>query len=114
MYCPSCRFPNRANVKQCEHCQAELGDLRERVAIGNQFVFADASDRRPIALSLEGLQPNIFYGPTVLSRHRHDIGLGEDYFRPGYLVDPALRPKPGVDLPRLPAPELPNLTAVIT
>ncbi len=114
MYCPSCRFPNRPKVESCEHCQADLGDMRERVAIGNQFVFADASERRPIAMSLDGLQPHVFSEPTVISRNVHSIGLGEDYVRPGYLTDSALRPKPSQDLPRLSPPKLPNLTAVIT
>ncbi len=114
MYCPSCRFPNLPKVEQCEHCQADLGDLRERVALGNQFVFADASGRRKIALSLDGLQPDVFAEPTVVSRHLHSIGLGENYVRPGYLTDSALRPKPSRDLPKLPPPQLPNLTAVVT
>lgn len=114
MYCPDCRYPNRPGVDECEHCKAKLSDVRERVAIGAQFAFADASERRPVALSLDGLQPKVYTAPTVVSRHRHDIGLGESYSRPRKRKRRIVRPKPQIDLRRLPAPSAPDLTAVIT
>lgn len=114
MYCPDCRFPNRPGVDECEHCQAKLSGLRERVAIGAQFVFADASERRPMAISLDGLQPKVLTQPAILSRHRHDIGLGESYSQPRKRFRKVVRPKPQIDLRRLPAPSPPDLTAVIT
>jgi hypothetical protein len=99
-------------VTQCEHCQADLSGLRERVSVGEQFVFADASSRRPITLSLDGEQPLVLTQPTIISRHRHGVGFGETS------VQPAKRDKksssPSVDLPRLVAPVGPDLTAVIT
>ena len=112
MYCPSCLLPNAPHVQQCQHCQAELGGLRERVSVGAQFLFADASTRRPVALSLDGGPPQVFTGPTILSRHQHGIGFGETAFRRTRRDQEP--PQPRVDLPRLPAPDGPDLTAVIT
>jgi hypothetical protein len=114
MYCPDCRYPNRHGVGECEHCNADLSGLGERVAIGAQFVFADASERRPVALSLDGLQPKVYARTAVFSRHRHDIGLGESYRRPRRLERRFVRPKPEIDLRQLPAPSAPDLTAVVT
>jgi hypothetical protein len=112
MYCPSCRSPNQPSVKrECPECQADLRGLRERVAVGAQFVFADASARRPIALSLDGHEPQVFTEPTIVSRHRHGVGLGEA--RPGQKRTGSPH-KPEVDLPCLPPPDGPDLTAVIT
>jgi len=108
-------------VKECQHCQAELGGLRERVSLGAQFVFADASPRRPVSLSLDSEEPQVFAQPTLISRHRHGIGFGETYVRPTRRRQKP--PQPGVDLPpvparhragRLTAPGGPDLTAVIT
>lgn len=110
MYCPNCLTPNRPDATECADCQTGMDGLRERVAIGNQFVFVDASARRPIALSLDGAKPQVFTQPTLISRHRHGIGLGETPVR-----DQKRRPsKPAVELPCLPPPDGPNLTAVIT
>jgi hypothetical protein len=99
-------------AKACERCDADLSGQRQRVSVGAQFVFADASPRQPVALSLDGREPKIFTQPTVVSRHQHEIGFGETRVRPA-----RRRPKPSqpdIDLPRLPAPDGPNLTAVVT
>jgi hypothetical protein len=112
MFCPSCLFPNAPGAKECPHCQAELGGLRERVSLGAQFVFADASARRPVALSLDGKEPQVFTQPALISRHQHGVGLGEIYVKP--TRGGQTRPAPTVDLPRLPAAAGPDLTAVIT
>jgi hypothetical protein len=112
MFCPSCRFPNRSGVTECEHCQADLSGLRERVSVGEQFVFVDASARRPIALSLDGEEPQVLTQPTIISRHRHGVGFGETYTQPAKRDKKP--PKPPVELPRLPVPAGPDLTAVIT
>ncbi|MEJ2732194.1 MAG: hypothetical protein P8189_01275 [Anaerolineae bacterium] len=85
---------------------------RERVAVGAQFVFAEASAYRPVALAVDGGGPQILAQATVLSRHQHDIGLGETYVRPGRRSQEP--PEPKAELPRLPAPDGPDLTAVIT
>ena len=112
MFCPSCLTPNAPDEGECQHCRADLAGLRQRVSIGAQFVFADASPRRPVALSLDGEEPQIFTKPTLLSRHRHGLAFGESHHRPTRRRQKPARP--GVDLPRLPAPAGPDLTAVIT
>jgi hypothetical protein len=112
MYCPSCLLPNAPHVQECQHCKAELGGLRERISLGAQFLFADASPRRPVALSLDGGAAQVFTGPTILSRHQHGFGFGETAFRP--TSRDREPPQPRVDLPRLPVPDGPDLTTVIT
>jgi hypothetical protein len=112
MFCPSCLLPNVPGVNACQHCQADLSGQRERVSVGAQFVFADASLRRPVALSLDREEPQVFTQPTLVSRHEHDVGFGETRFRP---TKRRQKPSPpSVDLPRLPTPDGPDLTAVIT
>ena len=111
MYCPSCLTSNRPYLAECMNCGADVRGPRQRVSIGSQFVFADASVRQPVALSLDGEQPQTITTPTLLSRHRHAIDLGEhtQYRRRSPSPDGS---QP--DLPRLPAPTGPDLTAVIT
>jgi hypothetical protein len=112
MYCPSCLYPNPPGAEVCQQCEAGLGAQRERVAVGAQFLFAEASARRPVALSLDGGEPQILSQATVISRHRHDVGLGESYVRPSRRDQE--RPEPKIELRRLLAPDGPDLTAVIT
>ncbi|MGD8791732.1 MAG: hypothetical protein PVF47_04205, partial [Anaerolineae bacterium] len=112
MYCPNCLLPNPPRAEACQHCRADSSGQRERVSIGAQFVFADASPRRPVALSLDGQAPQVIDRPTIISRHLHGLGLGETVFRPG--KEGKQQPVPVVDLSRLPLPDAPDLTAVIT
>jgi hypothetical protein len=112
MYCPSCLSPNAAGAKECEHCQADVVSQRERISIGAQFLFADASARHPVPLSLDGGEPRLYRRPTIISRHYHDIGLGATHVRPSRPGQK--QPRPGMELPRLESPAGPNLTAVIT
>jgi hypothetical protein len=111
MFCPNCLHPNAAHVDECQGCQADLGGLRQRFFLGAQFLFADASWRRSLALSLDGEAPQVLRKPTLISRHLHDIGFAEVYSRPSGRGKPV---PANVDIPRLAAPEGPNLTAVIT
>ena len=114
MYCPKCLKPNEAEVARCSHCQADLKGLSSQVFVGAQFLFAAASAQRPVALSLDGAEPQILTTPTILSRHLHAVDVGEFYAG----VDQRSRQEPehvrAPDLPRLPAATGPNLTAVIT
>jgi hypothetical protein len=112
MFCPSCLRPNAAHIDECKGCQADLGGLRERFSLGAQFLFADASWRRPLAFSLDGEPPQVLKRPTLVSRHLHDLSFAEVHSPPS-----GGRGKPApanVDIPRLRAPEGPDLTAVIT
>jgi hypothetical protein len=113
MFCPSCHVVNEPQeLQECPKCGADLRGLRDRVAVGEQFVFADASARRTVALSLDGEEPQTFAEPTIVSRHQHGVGFGEMQPRFRRLEkDPA---QADVDLPRLSPPEGPDLTAVIT
>jgi hypothetical protein len=113
MFCPNCLVVNEPReLEACPKCGADLRGLRDRVAVGGQFVFADASARRPVALSLDGEQPQVFAEPTIVSRHRHGMSFGEERVRFRRRdQDPA---QPDVDLPRLAPPEGLDLAAVIT
>ncbi len=112
MYCPSCLSPNAPGAEECEHCQTGLGGQRKRVSLGAQFLFADASARHPVTLFLGGAEPQVFRRPTLISRHLHGIGFGETHYQPTRRRQEP--PRPGIDLPQLPAPVGPDLTAVIT
>ncbi len=112
MYCPSCLFPNPHNARACVSCHADIHGLRDQVAVGAQFLFVDASARRPVALSLDGRPPRVYDGPTVFSRHRYGVGLGEGFYQPSKVRAAELKPE--VQFPRLPPPRGPQLTAVIT
>ena len=118
MFCPACGTANRSGRASCSHCQAQISGLRERVSIGAQFVFADASTAQPLALSLDGEEPQVFRQPTLISRHRHGVSLGDREARQSWLPKARGEKTPGpelpVDLPRLSPPQEPNLTAVIT
>ncbi|MGD2039381.1 MAG: hypothetical protein PVH11_01055 [Anaerolineae bacterium] len=111
MYCPSCRAANRPNSVKCENCQSDMGGARQRVSVGSQFLFVDASERQPVILSLDGEEPQTFTIPTLLSRHQYEIGLGE---HAQYRRRPPGSGDPRPELPRLPAPTGPDLTAVVT
>jgi hypothetical protein len=111
MYCPSCLSPNDAGEKVCQHCHAELGDARQRLSLGNQFLFVDASPRHPVALDIDGQGPARLDGPAIFSRHCHRIRFGD--LGTGPLWDRGRR-RPGADLPPLAPPNSPNLLAVVT
>jgi hypothetical protein len=88
-----------------------MGAARQRVSVGSQFIFVDASERQPVILSLDGEEPQPFNIPTLLSRHQHEIGLGE---HTQYRRRPSGSGGPRPELPRLPTANGPDLTAVIT
>jgi hypothetical protein len=114
MYCPKCLKPSEPGATVCPNCKADMWDLNTRVFAGEQFVFAAASEKQPIALSLDGGEPQVMTAPTILSRHLHNVGLGEYFARRTRTSRPPPEGEPGLDLPRLPAPAGPNLAAVIT
>jgi len=112
MFCPKCLFPNPEGADVCVVCEADVIGGRERISVGAQFLFAEASQRRPLALSLDSAEPVLLTKPTVVSRHVRGIGFGNSPIQPGKFRKEEYKPE--VDLPRLPPPAGPNLTAVIT
>ena len=112
MFCPKCLFPNPEGADRCVVCQADVIGGRERISVGAQFVFAEASQRRPLALSLDGAPPQLLTEPTIISRHVSGIGFGNAWIQPEKFDK--RKYKPEVELPRLPPPASPDLTAVIT
>ncbi len=112
MFCPKCLFPNPEGADVCVVCEADVIGVRERVSVGAQFLFAEASNRRPVALSLDGAEPLLLTQPTIISRHVSGIGFGNAWIQPSKFRKEEYKPE--VELPRLPPPAGPDLTAVIT
>ena len=112
MFCPKCLFPNPEGADLCVVCEADVIGGRERISVGAQFLFADASQRKPVALSLDGAGPLVLSKPTIISRHVNGIGFGNSWIQPSKFRKEEYKPE--VELPRLPLPAGPDLTAVIT
>ncbi len=53
MYCPKCHHPNPADAEKCTKCKHETSYFRERVFIGRQFIFVQATEKQPIALKVD-------------------------------------------------------------
>jgi len=77
MFCPKCSHPNLADADACVECQQDTSYFRERVFIGQQFVFVRADDQYPIALQVDDVV-QVYQSPAILSRHRHAIGFGDE------------------------------------
>jgi len=112
MFCPSCLSPNSPNAQLCGSCEADLEGLPRRVSVGAQFLFVDASPRQPVALAIDGGEPQAYSAPLIVSRHSHEVTLGNVFVQP--MGNEAGREPLPVDLPRLAAPAGPELAAVIT
>ena len=112
MFCPKCLFPNPEGADLCVVCEADVIGGRERISVGAQFLFADVSQRKPVALSLDGAPPQLLTEPTIISRHVNGIGFGNSWIQPSKFRKEEYTPE--VELPRLPPPAGPDLTVVIT
>ncbi len=112
MFCPKCLFPNPEGADLCVVCGADVIGGRERVSVGGQFLFADASQRKPVALSLDGADALLLTNPTIISRYVHGIGFGNAWIQPSKFRKEEYKPE--IELPRFPPPAGPDLTAVIT
>ena len=112
MFCPKCLFPNPEGADKCVVCESDVIGGRERISVGAQFVFADASERKPVALSLDGAAALVLNRSTVISRHMNGIGFGNSWIQPSKFRKEEYKPE--VELPRLPPPAGPDLTTVIT
>lgn len=79
MKCPYCGHPNNLVVDVCAQCKAHVGYLRNRVYLGQQFAFFEASAEQPIVVDLTQADPggegneHCFTGPTIVSRHAYAI-----------------------------------------
>ncbi len=114
MYCPKCLTANDPGATRCSRCRADMDGLGDHLYAGTQFVFARAAEQRPIALSVDGSPPHVVTEPEIVSRHLHSVALGEGHVDASLLAPDVHPPEPAPDLPRLPSPAQPNLTAVIT
>jgi hypothetical protein len=120
MFCPKCLHANPVNSKACVQCEHYIGSLREQLFIGQQFVFIAATEKRPLAVQVDG-QTQSYRSATILSRHRHDIAFGDENAEAesrgllASLLPEALRSGsqwPLSDRPRLAPPNLQLLTVV--
>lgn len=114
MYCPKCLTANDPGATHCSRCRADMDGLNDHVYAGAQFVFARASEQRPIALSLDGGEQQTYTAPAIVSRHLSAVGLGDGHCELSPEDQRTLVLGLAPDLPRLSAPAGPNLTAVIT
>ncbi len=118
MFCPQCFHPNPADVQRCVRCGQDVHDFRERLFIGRQFIFVQADREHPVALRVDDAVRR-FDRPTILSRHRHAVGFGDE--EPTQTIASLLKSRrrkgqlipPLPDQPRLPHPSL-QLLAVVT
>ncbi len=111
MYCPRCLQPNQGDAQRCRHCQQDLAYLRDRVFIGQQFIFAQADEQHPLALKV-GDELQVFRTPGILSRYRHPIGFGDEAAPLQDGRAPQDWQPPLADLPRLSPPALRFVTVV--
>jgi len=103
MKCPYCGHTNDWDKDQCLMCGRVIAYLRDRVLLGQQFAFFEASEEQPILVTL--IPPSTceeeehrFTRPTIVSRHEYGVRLER---RP---VGGAPRPEKGL----LPGPSLPG------
>ena len=92
MKCPNCSHVNDWSQDRCQNCERDVAYVRERMFIGRQFAFFEASEAEPILVDLtpagsaEAKEQRLV-GPTIVSRHQHGISFGE--------VVPGEAPEPG-------------------
>jgi hypothetical protein len=82
MKCPHCGHINNWEADRCQMCQAGIDHLRNRVTVGHQFVFLDASPEKPIPVGLtppgsHEMEEGCLTQPTIVSRYQHILDLGE-------------------------------------
>src|SRR5262245_124539 len=77
MYCPHCQKANPAGSEQCGECGQPVGYLRDRLDLGEQFIFVRASEQQPVALKVDD-EIRIYRGPAILSRYRHAVNFGDE------------------------------------
>jgi hypothetical protein len=129
MKCPYCGHVNEWSDDQCQMCRRDVAHLRERVFLGNQFTFFEASPEQPIRVRLtpvgtEEGEDQRFTQPTIISRHEYAVRLERDPSRSTPQPEPKEEPRlslPGIyrdsrkpfDMPALEFPPL-NLAVVTT
>lgn len=119
MFCPHCGRANPAEASQCTHCHQETGYIRDRLFLGNQFIFVTADEQHPVTLEVDK-QQQTYRAPAILSRHQHSIAFGdlpplknqpERRWRPGR-SEPTDNVWPIPDQTRLSPPRLRLITVV--
>lgn len=80
MRCPTCETHNDLEQDRCTQCDAAIGYVRERVHLGQQFAFFDASSAEPLLLEVSDGSSSAtrqrLTEPTIVSRHMHSLHLG--------------------------------------
>ena len=89
-------------------CNQAISYSRERVFIGQQFIFVKADPEHPVALKVDDAV-EIYRTATILSRHRHAVGFGDG---PAQNLEQG-RVWPEPDYLQLPGPSL-ELRALVT
>jgi hypothetical protein len=111
MKCPYCGHANPWRQDECQNCQADIGYLSQRVFLGRQFVFFEASEAQPIRVDLTPAgagqaEERRFTRPAIVSRHAYHIGLGGEVSDEGGPAWPWFRSR---ERDPLPPPVLPAL-----
>ncbi len=118
MKCPHCDQSNPWEGNRCTNCKADVSYLRQRVFLGRQFAFLEASESQPLLVGLTPAgqaeaQEHSFTGPTIISRHEHALHLGEEPSRQPEGPWPFPRRRGRLQVPEdLPALRLPSLDLV--
>jgi len=113
MFCPKVPLSQSGGADKCVVCESDVDwPAGSGYRSGPQFLFADASERKPVALSLDGVAALVLNRSTVISRHVNGIGFGNSWIQPSKFRKEEYKPE--VELPRLPPPAGPDLMAVIT
>ena len=82
MYCPKCSRSNAADAANCANCGQATDYFRERLFLGQQFVFVRAEVQQPIALKVDDTI-RVYETPTILARHQHRFDFGDEAVRSG-------------------------------
>ena len=53
MFCPKCGYQNQAGANTCVQCQQVTHYVRERVFIGQQFLFVQGDAEHPVTLKID-------------------------------------------------------------
>lgn len=81
MICPQCQHDNPGDASRCRNCKADLKDARDRIVVGQQFIFLDAATGHPVAAQIDG-DVRRCESPAIFSRHLHAVAFGQEWTAP--------------------------------